>query len=191
MWIMDTDNRYGFGQQEDGTSTPSYINTFQRGAEESVWDTVDQPDWDNLSKGQSGAGYLSLFNNGGGSFASQYKYTDAPDADARMVQAAYWALQYATTQGNQSQLASTLASAAKLGDYVRYSMYDKYFKQISASCSQNGSVARLAATSTQRINLPAVLVLRLRRVPPPAPGPGGSAAPRSTRDTRTRWRRTR
>ena len=91
MWIMDTDNRYGFGQQEDGTSTPSYINTFQRGAEESVWDTVDQPDWDNLQKGESGSGYLDLFNNGGGSFASQYKYTDAPDADARMIQAAYWA----------------------------------------------------------------------------------------------------
>jgi hypothetical protein len=147
MWIMDTDNRYGFGQQEDGTSTPSYVNTFQRGSEESVWDTVDQPDWDNLSKGQSGAGYLGLFNNGGGSFASQYKYTDAPDADARMVQAAYWALQYATAQGNQSQLTATLASAAKLGDYVRYSMYDKYFKQISANCSQVGSVACPAGTS--------------------------------------------
>jgi hypothetical protein len=147
MWIMDTDNRYGFGQQEDGTSTPSYVNTFQRGSEESVWDTVPQPDWDNLSKGQSNAGYLGLFNNGGGSFAAQYKYTDAPDADARMVQAAYWALQYATAQGNQSQLASTMASAAKLGDYVRYSMYDKYFKQISANCSQVGSVACPAGTS--------------------------------------------
>jgi len=147
MWIMDTDNRYGFGQQEDGTSTPSFINTFQRGSEESVWDTVDQPDWDNLSKGESGSGYLALFNNGGGSFASQYKYTDAPDADARLVQAAYWALQYATAQGNQSQLSSTMANAAKLGDFVRYSMYDKYFKQISASCSQNGSVACPAGTS--------------------------------------------
>ncbi len=40
VWIMDTDNRYGFGQDEDGTSTPSLINTFQRGPEESVWDTV-------------------------------------------------------------------------------------------------------------------------------------------------------
>ncbi len=147
MWIMDTDNRYGFGQQEDGTSTPSYVNTFQRGSEESVWDTVDQPDWDNLSKGESGSGYLALFNNGGGSFASQYRYTDAPDADARMIQAAYWAEQYATTQGNQSQIASTMADAAKLGDFLRYSMYDKYFKQISASCSQDGSVACPAGTS--------------------------------------------
>ena len=64
-----------------------------------------------------------------------------------MIQAAYWALQYATAQGNQSQLSSTLASAAKLGDYVRYSMYDKYFKQISANCSQVGSVACPAGTS--------------------------------------------
>jgi len=147
MWIMDTDNRYGFGQQEDGTSTPSFINTFQRGSEESVWDTVDQPDWDNLSKGESGSGYLALFNNGGGSFASQYKYTDAPDADARLVQAAYWAEQYATAQGNQSQIASTMADAAKLGDYVRYSMFDKYFKQISSACSQDGSVSCPAGTS--------------------------------------------
>jgi Glycosyl hydrolase family 48/Cellulose binding domain/Putative Ig domain len=147
MWIMDTDNRYGFGQQENGTSTPSFINTFQRGSEESVWDTVDQPDWDNLTEGESGSGYLALFNNGGGSFAAQYKYTDAPDADARLIQAAYWAQQYATAQGNESQISGTLADAAKLGDYLRYSMYDKYFKQISAACSQDGSVSCPAGTS--------------------------------------------
>ena len=147
MWIMDTDNRYGFGQQEDGTSTPSCINTFQRGSEESVWDTVAQPDWDTLKYGESGSGYLDLFNNGGGSFAAQYKYTDAPDADARMIQAAYWAEQYATAQGNQSQISSTMADAAKLGDYLRYSMFDKYFKQISAACSQDGSVSCPAGTS--------------------------------------------
>jgi hypothetical protein len=147
MWIMDTDNRYGFGQQENGTSTPSWINSYQRGAEESVWDTIPQPDWDNLTYGESGSGYLDLFNNGGGSFAAQYKYTDAPDADARMIQAAYWADQYATAQGDESQISSTLADAAKLGDYLRYSMFDKYFKQISASCSQDGSVACPAGTS--------------------------------------------
>jgi Glycosyl hydrolase family 48/Cellulose binding domain/Putative Ig domain len=147
MWIMDTDNRYGFGQEENGTSTPSWINSYQRGAEESVWDTIPQPDWDTLADGESGSGYLDLFNNGGGSFAAQYKYTDAPDADARMIQAAYWAQQYATAQGDESQIASTLADAAKLGDFLRYSMYDKYFKQISSACSQDGSVACPAGTS--------------------------------------------
>jgi len=146
MWIMDVDNRYGFGQQEDGTSTPSYINTFQRGSEESVWDTVPQPDWDAFKFGGPN-GFLDLFNNGGGSFAQQYKYTDAPDADARMVQAAYWADTYAKAQGKSSSISATLAKAAKLGDYVRYSMFDKYFKQISANCSQVGSVACPAGTS--------------------------------------------
>ena len=148
MWIMDTDNRYGFGQQEDGTSTPSWINSYQRGPMESVWDTIPQPDWDAIKSGYGGPnGFLDLFNNGGGSFAPQYKYTDAPDADARMVQAAYWADTYAKAQGKSSAISATLAKAAKLGDFLRYSMFDKYFKQISANCSQQGSVACPAGTS--------------------------------------------
>jgi hypothetical protein len=146
MWIMDTDNRYGFGQQEDGTSTPSWINSYQRGAMESVWDTIPQPDWDAFKYGGPN-GFLDLFNNGGGSYAQQYKYTDAPDADARMVQAAYWADTFAKAQGKSSAISATLAKAAKLGDYLRYSMFDKYFKQISAQCSQQGSQACPAGNS--------------------------------------------
>ena len=146
MWIMDTDNRYGFGQQEDGTSTPSWINSYQRGAEESVWDTVPQPDWDTMTTYGSPDGFLNLFNNGGGSFSAQYKYTDAPDADARMVQAAFWADTYAKAQGKTSAISTTTAKAAKLGDYLRYSMFDKYFKQISSACSQDGSVSCPAGT---------------------------------------------
>ncbi|HET9169185.1 MAG TPA: glycoside hydrolase family 48 protein [Actinospica sp.] len=147
MWIMDTDNRYGFGQQEDGTSTPSWVNSYQRGAEESVWDTVPQPDWDTMTKYGSSDGFLNLFNNGGGNFAAQYKYTDAPDADARMVQAAFWADTYAKAQGKTSSVTATTAKAAKLGDFLRYSMFDKYFKQISSACSQDGSVSCPAGTS--------------------------------------------
>ena len=146
MWIMDTDNRYGFGQCEDGTSTPSWINTYQRGPMESVWDTIPQPDCDMLKFGGPN-GFLDLFNNGGGSFATQYKYTDAPDADARMIQAAYWAETFAKAQGKTSAVTGTLAKAAKLGDFLRYSMFDKYFKQITATCSQLGSVACPAGTS--------------------------------------------
>jgi hypothetical protein len=145
-WIMDTDNKYGFGQCEDGSSSPSWINSYQRGPMESVWDTVPQPDCDLFKYGGSN-GFLDLFNNGGGSFAKQYKFTDAPDADARMVQAAYLADTYATAQGKSSSVTATLAKASKLGDYLRYSMFDKYFKQISANCSQVGSVACPAGTS--------------------------------------------
>ena len=146
MWIMDTDNRYGFGQCEDATSTPSFVNSYQRGPMESVWDTIPQPDCDLLKFGGPN-GFLDLFNNGGGSFASQYKYTDAPDADARMIQAAYLADTFAKAQGKESAISATLADAAKLGDYLRYSMFDKYFKQITASCSTSGSVACPAGTS--------------------------------------------
>jgi hypothetical protein len=128
-WIMDTDNRYGFGQCEDGTSTPSWINSYQRGPMESVWDTIPQPDCDKFGYGGP-HGFLDLFNDGGGSYAQQYKYTDAPDADARLVQAAYWADTYATAQGKTSTISATLGKAAEIGDYLRYAMYDKYFKRI-------------------------------------------------------------
>jgi hypothetical protein len=129
-WIMDTDNRYGFGHCEDGTTKPSLINSYQRGPEESVWETVPQPDCDMFTYGNSSSGFLSLFNDGGGSYAKQYKYTDAPDADARMIQVAYWADTYAKAQGKSAAITATLAKAAKLGDYLRYALYDKYFKQI-------------------------------------------------------------
>src|SRR5690606_2083010 len=51
-------------------------------------------------------------------------------ADARAIQAAYWALVWATEQGNEGQIADTIAKAAKMGDYLRYAFFDKYFKQI-------------------------------------------------------------
>ncbi|MER5641155.1 glycoside hydrolase family 48 protein [Kitasatospora sp. NPDC002227] len=143
-WLLDTDNRYGFGQCEDGTTKPSLINTFQRGPEESVWETVPQPDCDTFKYGNSSSGFLNLFNDGGGSFSKQYKYTDAPDADARLVQAAYWAEQFAKAQGKSSAITATLGKAAKLGDYLRYSLYDKYFKQ-AGNC--NGSMACPAGSS--------------------------------------------
>ncbi len=41
------------------------------------------------------------------SYAKQWKYTDAPDADARAVQAAYWANVWASEQGNGGDVAAT------------------------------------------------------------------------------------
>ena len=133
-WIIDTDNFYGFGQQEDGVTKPSCMNTFQRGANESVWLTVPQPCWDSLKYGSTSNGYLDLFT-APSPYTAQWKYTDAPDADARVVQAMYWAEQYANTQGGSSVVTGLLPKAAKLGDYLRYSMFDKYFKAIGCSGS--------------------------------------------------------
>ncbi|MFF5533316.1 glycoside hydrolase family 48 protein [Streptomyces cinerochromogenes] len=141
-WIQDVDNVYGYGNEpgkcEAGpTATgPSYINTFQRGAQESVWETVPQPTCDAFKYGGKN-GYLDLFT-GDSSYAKQWKYTDAPDADARAVQAAYWADVWAKAQGKGGDVSGTVAKAAKMGDYLRYAMYDKYFKKIgnctSPSC---------------------------------------------------------
>jgi hypothetical protein len=127
-WLLDVDNRYGYGNCGDGTTSPSYINTFQRGPEESTWETVPHPSCDTFADGGPN-GYIDLFV-GDQQYAKQWRYTNAPDADARAIQAAYWALTWATEQGKQSQISATVAKAAKMGDYLRYSMYDKYFKRI-------------------------------------------------------------
>ncbi|MGW1066616.1 glycoside hydrolase family 48 protein [Streptomyces aureus] len=133
-WLQDVDNTYGYGNEpgkcEAGpTATgPSYINTFQRGAQESVWETVPQPTCDAFKYGGKN-GYLDLFT-GDSSYAKQWKYTDAPDADARAVQAAYWADVWAKAQGKSADVSATVGKAAKMGDYLRYAMYDKYFKKI-------------------------------------------------------------
>jgi len=127
-WLLDVDNRYGYGRCGDGTTSPAYINTFQRGPQESVWETVPHPSCETFTDGGTN-GFLDLFT-GDASYAKQWRYTNAPDADARAIQAAYWALEWAKEQGKESSISSTVGKAAKMGDYLRYSMYDKYFKKI-------------------------------------------------------------
>ncbi|BAJ31443.1 MULTISPECIES: glycoside hydrolase family 48 protein [Kitasatospora] len=133
-WLQDVDNVYGYGNApgkcEAGPADtgPSFINTYQRGAQESVFETIPQPTCDNFKYGGKN-GYLDLFVKDN-SYAKQWKYTDAPDADARAIQAAYWADTWAKAQGNGTQVAGTVAKAGKMGDYLRYAFFDKYFKQI-------------------------------------------------------------
>jgi hypothetical protein len=140
-WLLDVDNKYGYGHCGDGTTKPAFINTFQRGPQESVWETVPQPSCETFKFGAGAAGgYLPLFIADPNP-AQQWRYTDAPDADARAVQAAYWALTWATQQNNAAAVSATVAKAAKLGDYLRYSLFDKYFKQIGNCTSPTGCAA--------------------------------------------------
>ncbi|MFD0689309.1 glycoside hydrolase family 48 protein [Actinomadura fibrosa] len=143
-WLQDVDNVYGYGNTPGGgceggpgADGPSYINTYQRGSQESVFETVPQPTCDAFKYGGKN-GYLDLFIKDS-SYAKQWKFTDAPDADARAIQAAYWADVWAKEQGKGGDVASTVAKAGKMGDYLRYSFFDKYFKKIgdcrpAASC---------------------------------------------------------
>jgi hypothetical protein len=128
-WLLDTDNWYGFGTREDGKTAPSYINTFQRGEQESVFETITQPCWDALKYGGKN-GYLDLFT-GDTSYSAQFKYTDAPDADARVIQATYDADLWSSNSG--ASITSNIANSAKMGDYLRYAMFDKYFRKIGSS----------------------------------------------------------
>lgn len=134
-WLLDVDNIYGFGVTqgncENGpgkANAPAFINTFQRGPMESVWRTIPQPTCDSFKFGGKN-GFLDLFTKDN-NYAHQWKYTAAPDADARAVQAAYWASVWAKAKGKDGQIGETLTKAGKLGDYLRYSLYDKYFKKI-------------------------------------------------------------
>jgi hypothetical protein len=134
-WLLDVDNTYGFGNTPGGgcdlgpgTNQPSFINTYQRGPMESVWRTVPQTTCD-LFKYGGIHGFLDLFV-GDNSYAQQWKYSNAPDADARAVQAAFWAHEWATELGKVNDISATLTKAAKLGDFIRYAMFDKYFKKV-------------------------------------------------------------
>jgi hypothetical protein len=140
-WLQDVDNVYGFGNApgvcEGGPSQkgPSNINTYQRGPEESVWRTIPQPTCDSFKYGGKN-GFLDLFVKDS-NYAKQWKFTAAPDADARAIQGAFWAHTWAKEQGKESQISATLAKAGKLGDYMRYALFDKYFKKIGSCVNRN------------------------------------------------------
>ncbi len=149
-WLMDVDNWYGYGRCGDGVTKPAYINTFQRGAQESVWETVPHPSCETFKWGKQGGtqGFLGLFV-GDSSYAKQWRYTNAPDADARAVQAVYWASVWAKAQGKSGEVADLVKKAAKMGDYLRYAMFDKYFKKVGNCVDKYGCAGGSGANNAQ------------------------------------------
>lgn len=130
-WLIDTENWYGFGEGKE----PTFFNTFQRGSQESVWETVPHPSIEELKYGAPQQGYLSLFVADPNGYKRQWRYTNAPDADARLVQATYWAKTFADAEGQN--IDDLVGKASKMGDFLRYAMFDKYFKKMgcqSPSC---------------------------------------------------------
>eukprot|EP01084_Bolivina_argentea_P145522 255051_1 len=124
-WLLDVDNQYQFGLHESGSTSDKnvYINSYQRGSNESVWRTIPQPEWESFKYGASNCGFLELFI-----FDNQYKcdeqwrYTGAPDADARTIQATYWAYNFSQQSGVNADVSQEVTNAVKLSDFIRYSM---------------------------------------------------------------------
>ena len=154
-WLLDVDDWYGFGRHADGKTAPSFINTFQRGPLESVWETIPQPCWDGMNWGGP-HGYLDLFVRD--SDTAQWKYSVAPDADARAIEAIYWALRWADEAGSKPALLPLAQKAAKLGDYLRYS----FLRQVlQAPRLREPRLQRQRRRWAPRRSLSPLLVLRL------------------------------
>ena len=119
-WLADVDDWYGFGG-DNGNFT--FINTFQRGEQESCFETVPHPCIEELKYGNTTDGVKGIFN-GVGNVSAQYAFTNAPDAEDRAIQAIYFANQWGVDCGELSGL------AGKMGDQCRNDMFDKYYHAI-------------------------------------------------------------
>lgn len=130
-WLADVDDWYGF----NGDGKFCFINTFQRGTQESCFETVPQPCLEELKYGMTSTantGIKGIFN-GVGQVPKQYAFTNAPDAEDRAIQAVYFANQWGAGTTTISAL------AGKMGDQCRNDMFDKYYKPIAANTTSSTS----------------------------------------------------
>ena len=150
-WLADVDDWYGFGsgtssqyKQQNVSGSFTMINTFQRGEQESCWETIPHACVEELKfgiqSGQEGStrnGGMKGFFNTEPNVAKQYSYTNAPDAEDRAIQAVYaanrWGVadQSVDSKWGGSQKLDVLA--AKMGDETRNNMFDKYYRSIGAT----------------------------------------------------------
>jgi len=121
-WVADVDNWYEYGTGTQFT----FINTFQRGEQESTWETIPHPSLEEFKFGGKN-GFLDLFVGDANGYSKQWRYTNAPDADLRAIQAVYWANKWSN---NSSSVSSVVEKAGKMGDYLRNNLFDKYYKKI-------------------------------------------------------------
>jgi len=119
-WLADVDDWYGYG---GGNGNFTFINTFQRGAQESCWETVPHPCVEELKYGMPNRGIKGIFSTDE-KVAAQWAYTNAPDAEDRAIQAVYAAQRWNVAPSK------VVEEAGKMGDQCRNNMFDKYYKKI-------------------------------------------------------------
>lgn len=128
-WLLDVDNTYQFGAGERGNANSVFINTFQRGGQESTWETLPHPSYEedpgDVLNQFAGVSENGTIQDG----APQWRYTNAPDADARAMEAIRYAQLWAEPSA-AGQIAPITTKVAKMADYLRYDMFDKYFMPI-------------------------------------------------------------
>ena len=128
-WLADVDNWDGFGSGTEFT----FINTFQRGEQESCWETVPFPCVEELKYGNSQQGIKGIFNRDS-QVTAQWAYTNAPDAEDRAIQGVFDSIQWKVSDSTVN------AKASEMGDELRNNMYDKYYQEISTNTTwSNGN----------------------------------------------------
>jgi Glycosyl hydrolase family 48/Calx-beta domain len=144
-WIIDVDGRYGF-HNGDTSTINVFLNTYQRGLQESAWETIPQPEWEDFTFGNQ-YGYLPLFSQGlptypaaANAYGAQWRYTSAPDAESRAIQWSFWANKWAVAGGASASVTTSINRAKKMGDYLRYCLMDKYFRQIGPNRALGSTV---------------------------------------------------
>jgi hypothetical protein len=132
-WLADVDDWYGFGGSAEGSKGKlTFINTFQRGDQESCFETIPHPSIETKRYGNSTQGMKFAFQ---ATTAESWSYTNAPDAEDRAIQAVYAANRWGV--GNDS----VSSKAGMMGDMCRNDMFDKYYKALgcqSYTADSNG-----------------------------------------------------
>jgi len=130
-WLADVDDWYGYG---GGSGNFTFINTFQRGEQESVFETIPHGSIEELEYGMEGRGVKGVFTTES-KVAAQWAYTNAPDAEGRAIQAVYWANRWGVGNSDVTK------KAGKMADELRNDMFDKYYKEIGESTTKSSSSA--------------------------------------------------
>ncbi len=130
-WLADVDDWYGYG---GGSGKFTFINTFQRGEQESCFETVPQGSVEELKYGMKDRGIKGIFTTED-KVAAQWSYTNAPDAEGRAIQAVYWANKWGVGSSSVTE------KAGKMADELRNDMFDKYYKKIGETTSKSDSSA--------------------------------------------------
>lgn len=135
-WLIDVEGDYGF-KNGDGSTKNVFINTYERGLQESSFETIAHPAWNDWNNGGGQYGFEPLYTQGKQLYpaaefdwSQKFSYTSAPDSEVRGLQWTYHAMKFAEELGLTTQITTEVASAKKTGDYLRYALADKYFRAI-------------------------------------------------------------
>lgn len=134
-WLIDVDGVYGF-HNPDGSTKGVFINNYQRGPVEDGLATITHPSFDDFNNGGSSPyGWQAIYGRSNtlysdgdaNAYSKQANYSMAGDADVRAVAAINQVIQLGLTTVVSPSLK---AKASKMADYIRYTLYDKYFQPI-------------------------------------------------------------